>query len=54
MGMEKEVDLVGEGLRKVGGKMVHGLKVGVEKVGGHLNLAEEGMREAAGMISSAH
>ena len=54
MGMEREVDLVEEGLKKAGEMMVHGLKVEVEEVGGHLNPAEEGLRETAGMISSAH
>jgi hypothetical protein len=44
------LDLAKESLREAGGMMVHRLKVGVEEVGDHLDLAGE----AAKMISSAH
>jgi hypothetical protein len=56
--VEKEVgdhlDLA-EGLKEAGGMMIHRLKVWVKKeVEESVDLAEEGLREAAGVISSAH
>jgi hypothetical protein len=55
MGMERDhLNLVKEGLGEAERMTVHILKVGAEEVGGHLDLAEEVLRETARMISSAH